>query len=219
MHKIKSTLSLKGMIMKKKQKKLDESGRATPSAEANFDEEMPSPVLIPPNPTEKRASLSPLPAPEAKKFRKSTSPSPEKENKSPNPGTLCSRKSLSNSNKSLPLASKFGRHIVLEVARHLSEIHLDLKKEEEQLSQKFLCILRGSWINTQVKPGDVVNVLADFNSDLEAYVIDNLTGLLVVNPDFLLSGTSIVSTLFCMRKSVLNEMYKGTEGRQHTTSK
>ena len=39
-----------------------------------------------------------------------------------------------------------------------------------------------------------------------------MNGLVVVNPDFLVSGTSIVSTLFCMRKAVLNERFKGQEG-------
>ena len=39
-----------------------------------------------------------------------------------------------------------------------------------------------------------------------------MNGLIVVNPDFLVSGTSIVSTLFCMRKAVLNERFKGQEG-------
>ena len=40
------------------------------------------------------------------------------------------------------------------------------------------------------------------------WVIDDMNGLVVVNPDLLISGTSIVSTLFCMRKAVLNERFK-----------
>ena len=60
--------------------------------------------------------------------------------------------------------------------------------------------------------GDIVNILGldeDVNKD---WVIDDMNGLLVVNPDMLISGTSIVSTLFCMRKAVLNERFKGQEG-------
>jgi DNA replication ATP-dependent helicase Dna2 len=41
-----------------------------------------------------------------------------------------------------------------------------------------------------------------------------MSGLLVVHPDLLLSGTSIVSSLFCMRKAVLNERFKGVEGKR-----
>lgn len=36
--------------------------------------------------------------------------------------------------------------------------------------------------------------------------------LKVVHPDHLLSGTSIVSSLFCTRKAVLAERFKGLEG-------
>lgn len=46
----------------------------------------------------------------------------------------------------------------------------------------------------------------------QAYIVDDLRGLLVVRPDTLVSGTSIVSTLFCMRKAILNEKFKGLEG-------
>ncbi len=46
-------------------------------------------------------------------------------------------------------------------------------------------------------------------------VITNLRSLFtlqVVHPDQLLSGTSIVSSLFCTRKAVLAERFKGLEG-------
>ena len=37
-------------------------------------------------------------------------------------------------------------------------------------------------------------------------------GLIVVSPDHLSSGTSVVSALFCMRKAVLAERFKGLGG-------
>jgi hypothetical protein len=36
--------------------------------------------------------------------------------------------------------------------------------------------------------------------------------MLVVNPDHLVSGTSVVSALFCLRKAVLAEKFKGGGG-------
>ena len=56
--------------------------------------------------------------------------------------------------------------------------------------------------------GDIVNVLGLDEEVNKDWVIDDMNGLLVVNPDMLISGTSIVSTLFCMRKAVLNERFK-----------
>ena len=65
---------------------------------------------------------------------------------------------------------------------------------------------------TDVKIGDVVNVLADYDTQSEAWTVDDINGMIIVDPDHLISGTSIVSSLFCMRKAVLNEIFKGTEG-------
>ena len=52
-------------------------------------------------------------------------------------------------------------------------------------------------------------------SGVESCVVDDRSGLVVLHPDNLLSGTSIVSSLFCMRKAVLNERFKGLEGKSY----
>ena len=70
------------------------------------------------------------------------------------------------------------------------------------------CTLKGTWFDTAIRQGDIVNVLGLDDEVNEDWVIDDMNGLLVVNPDVLISGTSIVSTLFCMRKAVLNERFK-----------
>ena len=67
----------------------------------------------------------------------------------------------------------------------------------------------GTWIDTTVRKGDIVNVLG-LDETKSDWVINDLNGLLVINPDLLISGTSIVSTLFCMRKAVLNERFKAS---------
>ena len=71
------------------------------------------------------------------------------------------------------------------------------------------CTLMGTWIDTTVRKGDIVNVLG-LDETKSDWVINDLNGLLVINPDLLISGTSIVSTLFCMRKAVLNERFKAS---------
>lgn len=55
-----------------------------------------------------------------------------------------------------------------------------------------------------INVGDTVHLLNPSNS--EKNVIDNQSGFLVINPDFLISSTAVVSTLFCMRKAVLNHI-------------
>ena len=112
------------------------------------------------------------------------------------------------------LCASFGRHVVCKVEK-LNPMLMELEvAPATAMSQKKTCILKGSWADsTLVQEGDVVNILnvAHNNFD-EDIVIDDLNGLLVVNPDHLVSGTSIVSSLFCMRKAVLNEGFRGIEG-------
>lgn len=73
-------------------------------------------------------------------------------------------------------------------------------------------------LNTAVKIGDIVHIhstwheLFDENDELtEVAILDCKSGLIVVHPDILISGTSVVSSLFCQRKAVLSERFRGTE--------
>ncbi len=87
--------------------------------------------------------------------------------------------------------------------------------------------------------GAIVHVIGAAVSSSGEMVIDNSSGLLVVNPDLLISGTTVVSTVQCMRRycanrsnslvfvaldvgfqlffifrrSVLNEKFKGYDGK------
>lgn len=49
-----------------------------------------------------------------------------------------------------------------------------------------------------MQEGDIVHVVFDHVG--QDHVIDNQQGLLVVNPDLLISGTTVVSTVQCMRR-------------------
>jgi len=110
----------------------------------------------------------------------------------------------------LPLSAKLHRHVVKTVEQTAPrELTLILETFFEPKLEKKL-FLSGSWLSTVVNVGDVVNIEAEWEGD-EARV-DDRGGTLVVNPDMLVSGTSVVSTLFCMRKAVLGERYKGSEG-------
>ena len=112
------------------------------------------------------------------------------------------------------LSASYGRHLVEGVAfdengRGGMILTLrDLNKDSAgNGSCTRICRLMGTWIDTRIRQGDIVNILG-IDKDNKDWVVDDLNGLLVVNPDMLISGTSIVSTLFCMRKAVLNERFK-----------
>ena len=71
--------------------------------------------------------------------------------------------------------------------------------------------LRQSWATTAVCEGDKVHLEVDWQ-DGACGVVEDSKGTIVVQPDMLVSSTAVVSALFCMRKAVLAEKFKGMEG-------
>ncbi|KAJ8312636.1 hypothetical protein KUTeg_010009 [Tegillarca granosa] len=61
--------------------------------------------------------------------------------------------------------------------------------------------------DTHIQEDDIVHIVAK-TDDQGNHKITDTDGLIIVNPDLLLSGTTVVSSVFCMRKSILNEKFK-----------
>ena len=53
-----------------------------------------------------------------------------------------------------------------------------------------------------ISPGDIVQVNADYDSDVGCFTVDNAheESSIVVHPDCLISGTSVASSIICARK-------------------
>ena len=108
------------------------------------------------------------------------------------------------------LATGLGRHRVLEVVGEAAGLRARLQQEGGVGQQRSL-LLANSWAATPLVKGDILHL--DCQWDAAGYgVLDDTAGLLTLNPDTLLSGTSVVSALFCTRKAVLAERFKGVEG-------
>ncbi|BFZ18502.1 hypothetical protein BsWGS_21541 [Bradybaena similaris] len=103
----------------------------------------------------------------------------------------------------------WNRFTVLDVVhdRVRNEIQLTLMCSRTRAVSH--CVLRGFWTDTVVCKEDTVNIVGSFSSNV--CIIDDKNGLIIVNPDLLLSGTLVVSSTFCARKSVLNEKFKGVD--------
>lgn len=59
---------------------------------------------------------------------------------------------------------------------------------------------------TPVRMGDVVHL--EGRPDAGSWLVDREQGFLVLLPDSLISGTSISSSIRCMRRAVLGDMFK-----------
>ncbi|XP_010604064.1 DNA replication ATP-dependent helicase/nuclease DNA2 isoform X4 [Fukomys damarensis] len=77
------------------------------------------------------------------------------------------------------------------------------------LECKEQCILRNDWCSVPVQPGDIIHLEGDCSSD--TWIIDKDFGFLILYPDMLISGTSIASSIRCMRRAVLSETFRSSD--------
>lgn len=73
------------------------------------------------------------------------------------------------------------------------------------------CCIKGIWYETEVQQDDIVSVKAVWDEDRKMFLVSNDSGIIVTSPDFLVSGTTVVGSLFCARKSVLTEKFRGVD--------
>ena len=105
----------------------------------------------------------------------------------------------------------FYRYIVSKVDSTSNSKELTLKLEDNEIFYLKL-ILNGLWIDTDVNTNDICNIInpLKFKSHWE---INNQQGLFIVNPDILLSGTTISGSMFCQRKSILQHYFTDVAGK------
>ncbi|KAM7072985.1 DNA replication ATP-dependent helicase/nuclease DNA2 isoform 3-T3 [Molossus nigricans] len=105
------------------------------------------------------------------------------------------------------------RYLVLEVSvvqneEGNHEKHLIITASQS-LEYKELCILRNDWCFVPVEPGDIIHLEGDCIAD--TWIIDEDFGYLILYPDMLISGTSIASSIRCMRRAVLSETFRSSD--------
>ncbi|XP_042863351.1 DNA replication ATP-dependent helicase/nuclease DNA2-like [Penaeus japonicus] len=105
----------------------------------------------------------------------------------------------------------FGRHVVSAVERNTYKGEVLLRLISVQDKSNKTCTLGGFWSQSMVSERDVVHILYTEASEDGHFTVNNTQGLIVINPDFLISGTSVVSGVFCRRKAVLNERFRGLD--------
>ncbi|XP_037778324.1 DNA replication ATP-dependent helicase/nuclease DNA2-like [Penaeus monodon] len=113
--------------------------------------------------------------------------------------------------ESFSMKGSFGRHVVSAVERNAYKGEVLLRLISVQDKSNKTCTLGGFWSQSKVSEGDIVHILYTEASGDGHFTVDNTQGLIVINPDFLISGTSVVSGVFCRRKAVLNERFRGLD--------
>ena len=65
-----------------------------------------------------------------------------------------------------------------------------------------------------VEPGDIVHLEGDRVS--ETWMIDDDVGYFILYPDMLISGTSVASSIRCLRRAVLSETFRVSDFSVYT---
>lgn len=94
------------------------------------------------------------------------------------------------------LSVVFGKYFILILMIHFVFISM-------------LFMYRLSRLHSKFEVGDIVTIMAVKWNDF--WSINNDHGFVARHSDFLVSGTTIVGSLFCSRRSVLSDIYKGLD--------
>lgn len=100
--------------------------------------------------------------------------------------------------------STFHRCLVTEVEDNPLKFEkiIHLRDKKSQLTGR--CILKSVWYDTEVAKFDVVSVRGIWDDERKVWEAE----VIVTSPDTLVSGTTVVGSLFCARKSVLAEKFR-----------
>ena len=107
--------------------------------------------------------------------------------------------------------SSFKRCVVENVEKVPAKFEKILQLREKKTSNIGKCCLKELWYETDVNIGQVVSVQGVWKDDRKMFFVTSADGLIVTSPDTLISGTRIVGSLFCPRKSVLAERFQPVE--------
>ncbi|XP_041971968.1 DNA replication ATP-dependent helicase/nuclease DNA2 [Aricia agestis] len=103
--------------------------------------------------------------------------------------------------------TKIQRCEILSLIQHPNKIELKLKNG---VNERGTCFIEGLWMGTPLQVGEVVSVIASRDANGQ-FTVGNSSGLLVLRPDHLISSTSVVAGVYCRRKAVLQERWRGID--------
>lgn len=122
--------------------------------------------------------------------------------------------------------SSWQRCVVLQVERLPKTHDLVLQLQGESSSAvdanepaaKAVCHLQTPWNQTPIQAGDLLSVQAQWQPSLASYVVNKEQGFCVIHPDLLISSTTVTGSLFCRRKAVLQDRFRGVDSTNTVVS-
>ena len=114
-----------------------------------------------------------------------------------------------------------GLFVVFDVSREPLGTVLILKSvDDDNVPLNFRITLRGTWIRTPVDHGDYIRIIGQFKQsnhftltlDDEESDLETGAAYLILEPNILISSTSIVTSFPCVRTSIFSDMFRSNLG-------
>ncbi|KXJ71308.1 hypothetical protein RP20_CCG020869 [Aedes albopictus] len=83
--------------------------------------------------------------------------------------------------------------------------------EDKAAKTKAKCVLEPPWTSVPLTEGGTVSLKALFDRSTNCYRVNAQEGMIVTDPDYLVSGTTVVGALYCHRRGVLQERFRGVD--------
>lgn len=84
---------------------------------------------------------------------------------------------------------------------------LTITVKSTETNEQAVCMVQGFWMHLKLCIGDTIHIMAVKSGD--NWLVNNSAGYLVFEPDLLVSSTSVVNSVFCKRRSVFKEQFRG----------
>jgi hypothetical protein len=102
--------------------------------------------------------------------------------------------------------------MMYEVLKPINSVCYTPSSEPHRINLSINLIYRA---DSDLEVADIVSIRANrcaTSCSPAPWFINNSVGLLVLHPDTLISSTAVVGSLFCLRRGVLSEWFRGIDG-------
>ncbi|XP_015607764.1 DNA replication ATP-dependent helicase/nuclease DNA2 [Cephus cinctus] len=103
--------------------------------------------------------------------------------------------------------SSLRRYTIIDAKLDNKSTIVTVQDEETKVVSNVYC--SGYWRDIKYETGEIITIQAIKESN--KWIVDNNNGFIITEPDKLVSGTSVVGALFCTRRGVLNERFRGID--------
>src|SRR5256885_1330583 len=100
------------------------------------------------------------------------------------------------------------RMIVVDILPLNDKKNLTLKSND-LTPYHYKCTLRGQWTKSIIFHNNIVNICSSEWTEDDGFIITDSKGFIVINPDNLVTCTTVAGSLYCTRKTWLSSKFQG----------